>query len=125
MKSVGSSQEAIIDSMPLEASRYNSYAPQNPYYQIEMDKAHIFHYGNNPPYMIYSDGTTNEKPCFYPLILTVSRRIRKCLQLFWTQGITVLIFTQISGELLTSTSFFSSGRMLSFMMRKHLRVSIS
>lgn len=73
VKTAGSAQEAIIDSTPLEASRYNSYALFNPHYQIKMDKAHIFHYGNYPLYMIYSDGTTNDKPCFYPLIQTVSR----------------------------------------------------
>lgn len=72
VRSVGNAQEAIIDSTPLEASRYNLYALYYPHYQIKMYKAHIFHYGNYPLYMIYSDGTTNDKPCFYPLIQTVS-----------------------------------------------------
>jgi len=72
VKAVGNAQEAIIDSTPLEASRYNPYALFNPHYQIKMDKAQIFHYGNYPLFMIYSDGTTNDKPYFYPRIQMVS-----------------------------------------------------
>ncbi|MBN1431545.1 MAG: transposase [Methanomicrobiaceae archaeon] len=65
-------REAIIDSTPLEASRYNPYALFNPHYQIKMDKAHIFHYSNYPLFMIYSDGTTNDKSCLYPRIQKVA-----------------------------------------------------
>jgi len=38
----------IIDSTPLEASRYNRDAAYNPHYQCRMDKAHIFHLGEFP-----------------------------------------------------------------------------
>jgi len=72
VKTADKAQEAIIDSTPLEASRYNTYALFNPHYKIKMDKAHIFHYGNYPLFMIYSDGTTNDKPCLYPLIQKVA-----------------------------------------------------
>ncbi|MCK4269249.1 MAG: transposase [Methanogenium sp.] len=72
-KAADKPQEAIIDSTPLEASRYNPHALFNPHYLIKMDKAHIFHYGNYPLYMVYSNGTTNDKPCFYPLIQKIAR----------------------------------------------------
>lgn len=73
VKSSYKDQEAVIDSTPLEASRYNPYALFNPHYQIKMDKAHIFHYGKYPLFMIYSDGTTNDKSCLNPLIQRVAR----------------------------------------------------
>lgn len=38
----------IIDSTPLEASRYTRDAAYNPHYQCRMDKAHIFHVGEFP-----------------------------------------------------------------------------
>ena len=72
VKTAAKAQEAIIDSTPLEASRYNNHALFNPHYQIKMDKVHIFHYGNYPLFMIYSDGTTNDKSCLYPLIQKVA-----------------------------------------------------
>jgi len=73
VKAIGNAQEGIIDSTPLEASRYNYHAPFNPHYQIKMDKAHIFHYGNYPLGMLYSNGNTNDKPCLYPLIKMVAK----------------------------------------------------
>ena len=72
VKAAGKAQETIIDSTPLEASRYNKHALFNPHYQIKMDKSHIFHYGNCPLYMIHSGGTTNDKLCLYPLIQKVA-----------------------------------------------------
>ena len=44
----------IVDSTPLEASRYDPNAPYNPHYQIRMDKAHIFHLGRYPLGMVCS-----------------------------------------------------------------------
>ncbi len=73
VKAVEAALEAIIDSTPLEASRYNLYALFNPHYLIKMDKAHIFHYGNYPLCMLYSDGNTNDKTCLYPLIQMAAR----------------------------------------------------
>ena len=72
VKAAGKAEDGIIDSTPLEASRYNKYALFNPHYQIKMDKSHIFHYGNYPLYMLYCGGTTNDKPCLYPLIQKVA-----------------------------------------------------
>jgi hypothetical protein len=40
--------KGIMDSTPLEASRYNRDTPYNPHYQCRMDKAHIFHLGEFP-----------------------------------------------------------------------------
>ncbi|HJJ48721.1 MAG TPA: ISNCY family transposase, partial [Methanocorpusculum sp.] len=50
----------IIDSTPLEASRYSSISVFNPHYKIKMDKAHILHYGDFPLYMIHSGGNEGD-----------------------------------------------------------------
>ena len=73
VKAVNEPQIAIVDSTPLEASRYNPHALFNPHYRIKMDKSHIFHYGSYPLYMIYSDGTTSDTSCLDPLIETVAQ----------------------------------------------------
>jgi len=62
---------AIIDSTPLEASRYNQYAPYNPHYRIRMDKAHIFHLGRYPLAMVYSSGTDADVTHLLALLETV------------------------------------------------------
>lgn len=50
----------IIDSTPLEASRYSKISPKNPYYGIPMDKAHIVSMGGYPAYMIFSGGLESD-----------------------------------------------------------------
>jgi len=58
----------IIDSTPIEASRYDGYAPFHPHYQVKMDKAHIFHLGPYPLTMVYSNGTDADLTHLFPLI---------------------------------------------------------
>jgi hypothetical protein len=50
----------IIDSTPLEASRYNQKASFNPHYQCRMDKAHIFHLGEFPVVCNISEGSESD-----------------------------------------------------------------
>ena len=50
----------IIDSTPLEASRYNADAAYNPHYQCKMDKAHIFHLGEYPVACRISGGNESD-----------------------------------------------------------------
>ena len=58
----------IIDSTPIEASRYDRYAHFHPHYQVKMDKAHIFHLGQYPLTMVYSNGTDADLTHLFPLI---------------------------------------------------------
>jgi hypothetical protein len=58
----------IIDSTPIEASRYDRYALFHPHYQVKMDKAHIFHLGPYPLTMVYSNGTDADLTHLFPLI---------------------------------------------------------
>ena len=62
----------IVDSTPLEASRYDRNAPYNPHYQVRMDKAHIFHLGRYPLGMVYSSGTDADVTHLLALIETVA-----------------------------------------------------
>ena len=58
----------IIDSTPVEASRYDRYALFHPHYQVKMDKAHIFHLGPYPLTMVYSNGTDADLTHLFPRI---------------------------------------------------------
>lgn len=51
----------IVDSTPLEASRYSD-ADFNPHYEIKMSKAHIISFFGYPLLMRYSDGNQNDAP---------------------------------------------------------------
>jgi hypothetical protein len=61
----------IIDSTPIEASRYDKYAPFHPHYSVKMDKAHIFHLGPYPLAMVYSYGTDADPSHLLPLLKRV------------------------------------------------------
>lgn len=65
------SSSGIVDSTPIEASRYDKYADFNPHYRTKMYKAHIFHYGNYPLYFIFTKGNANDSPLLLPLIQEV------------------------------------------------------
>ena len=51
---------AILDSTPVEASRYDHYAEFHPHYRCKMYKAHIFHLGNYPVFCCFSGGTDSD-----------------------------------------------------------------
>jgi len=53
--------DIIIDSTPLEASRYSD-ADYNPHYKIQMSKAHIISAHGYPIYMRYSEGNEGDAP---------------------------------------------------------------
>jgi len=55
-------KEAKIDSTPLEASRYDTYADYNPHYECKMDKAHITMVGTYPVYMTHTKGLAGDSP---------------------------------------------------------------
>jgi hypothetical protein len=55
-------KEAKIDSTPLEASRYDTYAGYNPHYECKMDKAHITMVGTYPVYMTYTKRLAGDSP---------------------------------------------------------------
>jgi len=52
---------ANFDSTPVEAARYDKYATYNPHYKCKMYKSHIMMFGTLPLFMLFTDGTTNDK----------------------------------------------------------------
>ena len=52
----------IVDSTPLEASRYSKVSPYNVYYEIHMDKLHITMADGYPVCCMFSDGLANDAP---------------------------------------------------------------
>ena len=50
----------VIDSTPLEASRYSPYAFFHPHYGIRMSKAHIFSACGLPIYLMFSEGNEDD-----------------------------------------------------------------
>jgi len=52
---------AHFDSTPIEGSRYDKYAVYNPHYKCKMYKGHIMMFGTIPMFMLFTDGTTNDK----------------------------------------------------------------
>lgn len=63
----------MVDSTPIEASRYDKYAQYNPHYRINMYKMHIFHIDDFPLYEIFSDGNEHDAPYAIPLAEEVVR----------------------------------------------------
>ncbi|CAJ0596548.1 unnamed protein product [Cylicocyclus nassatus] len=61
----------IVDSTPLEASRYSD-ANFNSHYKIFMSKAHIVSFCGYPLYMRYSNGNDNDAPFGRELIRHIS-----------------------------------------------------
>lgn len=57
----------MIDSTPIEASRYDKYARFNPHYECRMYKLHIFHLEDFPLYGFFSDGTDYDGGYAIPL----------------------------------------------------------
>lgn len=76
----------IIDSTPLEASRYNKDAAFNPHYQCKMDKAHIFHLGEFPVACCVSGGTESDAPYAPTLIGLVKPMTPKLTAVFADAG---------------------------------------
>lgn len=76
----------IIDSTPLEASRYNKDAVYNPHYQCKMDKAHIFHLGEFPITCCISGGTEADALYALPLVDDVNAMNPKLTAVFADGG---------------------------------------
>ena len=57
----------MVDSTPIEASRYDKYAKYNPHYSCKMNKMHIFHLNEFPLYEIFTDGNVHDAPYAIPL----------------------------------------------------------
>lgn len=57
-----------IDSIPLEAGRYNFQAKFNPHYEIGMDKSHILMASGFPIKQIHTDGLAGDSPMVRPLL---------------------------------------------------------
>ena len=57
----------MVDSTPIEASRYDKYAKFNPHYMCKMFKMHIFHLDEFPLYEIFSEGNDHDAPYAIPL----------------------------------------------------------
>ena len=53
-------KSGIMDSTPLETSRYDQYAEFLPHYQCKMYKAHIFHRGDIPVFCCFSEGAKSD-----------------------------------------------------------------
>ncbi len=59
---LANSNEAKLDSTPLEASRYSKNSEFNPHYNCKMDKAHITMIGTYPVFLTYTDGLAGDSP---------------------------------------------------------------
>jgi hypothetical protein len=58
----GKSNEAKLDSTPLEASGYFKNSEFNPHYNGKMDKVHITMIGTYPVFMTYTGRITGDSP---------------------------------------------------------------
>lgn len=76
----------IIDSTPLEASRYDNYAEFNPHYNCKMDKAHIFHIDDIPVFCCYSGGTESDSKYAFSMIKGVEQMDPKISGVFADGG---------------------------------------
>jgi hypothetical protein len=76
----------ILDSTPLEASRYDQYAEFNPHYRCKMYKAHIFHLGNFPVSCCFSRGTESDSTYSADLIKGVEAMNPKITAVFADAG---------------------------------------
>ena len=63
----------IMDSTPVEASRYDKNAEFNVHYQCKMYKAHIFHLGDIPLFCQFSGGNESDSTYAIDLIKSVAR----------------------------------------------------
>jgi hypothetical protein len=63
----------IMDSTPVEASRYDKNAEFNVHYQCKMYKAHIFHLGDVPLFCQFSEGNESDSTYAIDLIKGVAR----------------------------------------------------
>lgn len=79
-------KEGIIDSTPLEASRYDRYADFNTHYNCKMYKGHIFHLGNYPIALVFSDGNDHDSTKVSDLINRISGIPLKFSNLFADGG---------------------------------------
>lgn len=57
----------MIDSTPVEASRYDRYARFNSHYNCKMYKMHIFHLNDIPLFHLFSEGNEHDTPYAIPL----------------------------------------------------------
>lgn len=57
----------MIDSSPIEASRYDKYARFNSHYNCKMYKMHIFHLDDIPLFHLFSEGNEHDAPYAIPL----------------------------------------------------------
>lgn len=57
----------MIDSSPVEASRYDKYARFNSHYGCKMYKMHIFHLNDIPLFHLFSEGNDHDTPYAIPL----------------------------------------------------------
>lgn len=77
---------AILDSTPVEASRYDHYAEFHPHYRCKMYKAHIFHLGNYPVFCCFSGGTESDSTYATDLIKGVEPMKPKITAVFADAG---------------------------------------
>lgn len=59
--------QGMVDSTPIEASRYDQFADYNPHYSCKMYKMHIFHLNEFPLFEIFSEGNDHDAPYAIPL----------------------------------------------------------
>jgi len=76
----------IMDSTPLEASRYDNNAEYNPHYKCKMDKAHIFHIDDIPVFCCYSGGTESDSDYALPMIKGIGKMNPKISAVFADGG---------------------------------------
>jgi hypothetical protein len=62
-----------MDSMPVEANRYNDDADFSVHYDVRMDKAHMLMVGGYPLFMVQSNGNDHDNPFAGPLLSNIQR----------------------------------------------------
>lgn len=76
----------IMDSTPVEASRYDKYAEFNVHYEFKMYKAHIFHLGDIPLFCSFSEGNSSDSTHAIGLINSVEKMNPKITEVFADGG---------------------------------------
>lgn len=92
--------EGIVDSTPLEASRYSPYATFNPHYKMWMAKAHIVSTAGYPLFMIFSEGAEDDGKYGHLLVNEVKKMNPEFKSFLCDGGYdSFLMYAEIFGEL--------------------------
>jgi len=83
---ISTEHKGIMDSTPVEASRYDKNADFNVHYDCKMYKAHIFHLGDIPLFCHFSDGNASDSTHAIDMITGVEKMNPKITAVFADGG---------------------------------------